>query len=71
MSMDFDIRGEVHEEAWLSDEFSAVNRKEILRYEYEQFMMKHALSEKELPDDPVLCGEYFDLLEAVDEYTIK
>lgn len=69
--MDFDMRGNVASESWLSEEFSAVDRKEILRHEHEQFMLRYALCEEELPDDPVKCGEYFDLLEAIDESTIK
>lgn len=71
IAMDFDTRGNVASESWLSDEFSAIDRKEILRYEHEQFMLRYALCEEELPDDPVKCGEYFDLLEAIDESTIK
>ena len=69
--MDFDTKGNIASETWLSEEFSAIDRREILRYEYEQFMLKYALCEEELPDDPVKCGEYFDLLEAIDESTIK
>lgn len=71
ITMDFDMRGNMASETWLSEEFSAIDRREILRYEHEQFMLKYALSESELPDDPVKCGEYFDLLEAIDESTIK
>lgn len=71
IAMDFDTRENVANESWLSEEFPAIDRKEILRHEHEQFMLRYALCEEELPDDPVKCGEYFDLLEAIDESTIK
>lgn len=59
------------EELWLSEEFSAIEMHKMMK-EYEQELLYEYLIEQEaLPDDPVKCGEYFDLLEAIDEYTIK
>ncbi len=59
------------EELWLSEEFSAIEMHKMMK-EYEQELLYEYLIEQEaLPDDPVKCGEYFDLLEAIDESTIK
>lgn len=59
------------EELWLSEEFSAIEMHKMMK-EYEQELLYEYLIEQEaLPDDPVKYGEYFDLLEAIDESTIK
>lgn len=57
-----------NEEAWLSDEFSALDRKVIMEKERERFQLQIALEDsEEWADDPVACGQYLDFIEAVEE----
>ena len=65
-----------NEEAWLSEEFSALDRKAIMEKERERFLLQIALEgNEEWADDPVACGQYLDFLDAkteniVDDYII-